>query len=597
MATRDDRLRILIETVDKASGGLTSITKGLVGLGAAYVTWQSAQRIIQAGIEQIQQAVAAASAQEQADRRLALALRNVGDASASTLAHLKDLAGARQRDTLFADDQIQAAQSLLISLGRLTGQGLDRATTASLDLAQGLGIDLESAARLVGKAAAGATETFGRYGIVIDESIPKSERFAYILDQIRAKFGGSAQDAARGFAGSLQDVQEQLGEVQEAFGNALISSPAFNAGLKTLADQLERLAAGLAKGDFERQLHGLSVLLGTLALNATAAATVMAMLLDRLAMIEGDSEMTKGLKQAGAAVDELLESIKDAPRRAAEMASLRSEFGAFFSDPAITEFHEFFGPVSEGAKASAAAIGETGKKVLTLAEYFKQLQTVTEDEHIQQLLFGGASRSSGPLTLEMDFTHLEEQSAGVAAYWANIAAGGDTTLQSVRDIALTLEEAAIPRLEDFIDLQATMTHAAADFAAELTYGIIQGDLALKDMIKNLIAGLAAAIVKALVLLAISRAIAASNAAGPAGIAFGFGAGIASGLYGNQASRSGGGAGVPLGGPISAGPVSGPGVSINLSVMGVTPAFVQEFQSVSADLARRFGYQVLSTGVA
>lgn len=575
MATRDDRLRILIETVDKASGGLSSITKGLVGLGAAYVTWQSAQRIIQAGIEQIQQAVAAASAQEQADRRLALALRNVGDASASTLAHLKDLAGARQRDTLFADDQIQAAQSLLISLGRLTGQGLDRATTASLDLAQGLGIDLESAARLVGKAAAGATETFGRYGIIIDESIPKSERFAYILDQIRAKFGGAAQDAARGFAGSLQDVQEQFGEMQEALGQLIINSPTLQTLLKGAADMFERLAKIVGDGELERGLANAAESTLIVAEGFVKAARAAA----AFVTLAGQPDL--GL---GKALNELDESIDRIQSRLSSNKRTRS-----WVEETLP---------AEGARASAAAIGETGKKVMTLAEYFKQLQTVTEDEHIQQLLFGGASRSSGPLQLEMDFTHLEEQSAGVAAYWANIAAGGDTTLQSVRDIALTLEEAAIPRLEDFIDLQETMKHAAADFAAELTYGIIQGDLALKDMIKNMVAGLAAAIVKALVLLAITKAIAAANATGPAGIAFGFGAGIASGLYGNQASRSGGGAGVPLGGPISAGgPVSGPGVSINLSVMGVTPAFVQEFQSVSADLARRYGYQVLSTGVA
>lgn len=568
MARGEDRLSILIETQDRASAGLGAIAGKIGALAAAYLTWQTAQRIIQAGIDQIGQAISAASEQEQADRRLALALKNVGDASAKTLNGLRDYAGSLQKVTLFTDDQIQGVQSLLVSLGRLTGAGLERATKATLDLAQGLGIDLDSAARLMAKAAAGSTVALSRYGISVDDSLSKSEKFEQVLSKLERRFGGAAKDAANTFGGSIDRVQKSFSELQEAFGKAIIENPALAAGLKAIADEMDRLTKFVSDPEFQQALSDLVTKIVTLTALGAKFASLLA-----FSVVPGFTP--DDWKELASAIDRISVSIRNAAAPETDQQRLK-RFLDMFKEP-------ISGPT---------LLDDTDKKVLTLSDHFEKLLTLTEDEQFAALAFAGGKFLSGPLELERGIVDTIDPTKIVSDYFERIATNAALTTYQVGEMGRYLEDSVL-KLELMQQIQSTLIYAASDFGAQLVASALEGDVALGEMIKNFLIGLAAAIVKMLIIFAIQKAINAASRSNPYAAAIGIAYDV---IAGGSLSTTPGGTNQPGGPPISfEPPLATPLVGINLSVMGVTPEFVQEFNTMSAQLARRYGYQVISTG--
>jgi hypothetical protein len=172
-------------------------------------------------VDFLKNSAAAAAEAEAVTNKLTQALRLQGVTSESTRDEILDYSKALQQQSIYGDEAITSAQTTLIQLGRLSGEGLRTATQATLDLAAGLGIDLNTAALLVGKAAAGSTSAFSRYGLVVKSTGDKSKDFASILDQISAKFGGQAKTATESYAGSVSQLRENFGDLQEEIGKRL----------------------------------------------------------------------------------------------------------------------------------------------------------------------------------------------------------------------------------------------------------------------------------------------------------------------------------------------------------------------------------------
>lgn len=165
-----------------------------------------------------------ASAAEEATVKLTAALRAQGVTSKRVADDIVDFSAALQSNTRYNDEAITDVQRMLISLGQLSGQGLKDATRATLDLAAGLGIDLSTAAMLVGKAANGSTGALSRHGIVVKETHDVTKDFASALEQINQKFGGSAQGQIEGYAGVTAQLANTFSDLKEAAGGALLPS-------------------------------------------------------------------------------------------------------------------------------------------------------------------------------------------------------------------------------------------------------------------------------------------------------------------------------------------------------------------------------------
>lgn len=152
---------------------------------------------------------------------IAVSMRNQGIYSKEAFDAAMELASGLQRLSGVSDESIVDSQALLVSYG-LQGKALDEVTIAALDLSIAKEIDLNTASQLLGKAFKGETDTLKRYGIIVDEMIPKSQRFAYALGQIQNNFGGSAEAKGKTFFGMIAIAKEDMSDYAEIIGAELV---------------------------------------------------------------------------------------------------------------------------------------------------------------------------------------------------------------------------------------------------------------------------------------------------------------------------------------------------------------------------------------
>jgi hypothetical protein len=163
---------------------------------------------------------------EDAMNKLSNSLAMAGQYSKETADAMEEFAGSIQATTKYGDDAVLGAASLIEALGQLDRDGLQKATQAAIDLSAALGIDLQTAAQLVGKAAAGEVGTFGRYGIAIQEGATKAETFANALDLINSRFAGSAVNQVKTFSGGLELIKNNYGDLTKTAMQAVTQNQA-----------------------------------------------------------------------------------------------------------------------------------------------------------------------------------------------------------------------------------------------------------------------------------------------------------------------------------------------------------------------------------
>lgn len=184
---------------------------------------------------------------EQALVRFNATLANMGKFSKEASLDFQDFAKNLQNVGTVSDDAVIDAATSLISIGKLSGESLKQASQASVNLAAGLGTDLNSAFDLVAKAAAGNTAALGRYGIKVDESIPKSERFAAVLTTIQDRFGGLDVARANTFGGALTQLSNAFNDIFENIGNLITNSPTLVAVIKFVSEKFRELSGSIDK--------------------------------------------------------------------------------------------------------------------------------------------------------------------------------------------------------------------------------------------------------------------------------------------------------------------------------------------------------------
>lgn len=155
--------------------------------------------------------------QEQAVNKLNQSMVQQGIFSKALSDDYQKQATQLQRLTTFGDEQIISAQG---TLQQFIGQQkvTQELTLATLNLAQAKGIDLNTAAQLVGKTIGSETNALSRLGIEVDSNASKQEKLQAVIEGINAKMGGQAEAAALGtgrfaqFNNAVSDVFESIGE-------------------------------------------------------------------------------------------------------------------------------------------------------------------------------------------------------------------------------------------------------------------------------------------------------------------------------------------------------------------------------------------------
>ena len=169
-------------------------------------------------------------------------LQRTGIYTAGASADFQKFASDLQTSLNISDEKILDTASKIQNLGNLTAPALKRATQAAADLSKALGIDLDTAATMVGKAAEGNIGTFNRYGIKIQESSDKTVTFQNALAELEKRFGGAAKAGENTFGSSLAALKLNFGDVLENIGKLVTQSPAAVAILKKLSDAFKGLA-------------------------------------------------------------------------------------------------------------------------------------------------------------------------------------------------------------------------------------------------------------------------------------------------------------------------------------------------------------------
>lgn len=227
-----------------AERGLGGIGKLLGGLGLAFGAFEA--------FNFLKDSVAKFNEADQAGAQFEATLKSTGNTVGITRAELLGMSTDLMGKSLFDDDAITQAQSVLLTFTNIKGAVYKDALPAITDLATKMGGDLQGATVQVGKAlqdpVAGIT-ALHRVGVNFSESQKAvikqlvdtgqtAKAQGLILKELNTEFGGSAEAASKAGTGGWTVLKNKFDNVRESIGGLL--SQGAGQGLpilSTLVDQ------------------------------------------------------------------------------------------------------------------------------------------------------------------------------------------------------------------------------------------------------------------------------------------------------------------------------------------------------------------------
>ena len=198
------------------AGGLGSSFKqtavGGLAMGAAFSVVNSAIGFV---TDAISGASEAAKEDTASQDRLALALKNTGQAQALTTAQIEAAISANQAKGVSDSEQRQGISDFL----DLTGSATEAMAlnTATIELAAAKGIAYADAEAMIKSAAAGKTAALQKAGVEVEKGASITE----IATAVNDKFGGSLEAVAQTQSGKSAIANEKMGEAMERVGRII----------------------------------------------------------------------------------------------------------------------------------------------------------------------------------------------------------------------------------------------------------------------------------------------------------------------------------------------------------------------------------------
>lgn len=195
----------------------------------------------------LEKAIDAAIESEKAINQLNFAMQSGGTYTEQASRSFQDYALELQNTTGVSDDLIISSASLLVSIGKLSGEGLDVATKSALDLAAGLQIDVGSAFDIVTKATQGNVMALAKWGLNVSASATDAQKYAAAIQFINNQFGGQAESQMFTFAGAMLKIKNAVGDFFENVGKILTQSPQLIGFFRAIAGEIEKVNAKIAQ--------------------------------------------------------------------------------------------------------------------------------------------------------------------------------------------------------------------------------------------------------------------------------------------------------------------------------------------------------------
>jgi hypothetical protein len=202
--------------------------------------------------------VKAAIQDEQAQLRLANALKAATGATDAQIKATEDMILKTSLATGVADDQLRPALQRLAVSTKDTVEAQNLLNLA-LDISKATGKDLETVANALGRAQDGNATSLGRLGLGLSKAELATLSFTEIQTKLSDLYGGAAAANAETFQGKIDRLKVGFDEAKESLGVALLPTverfitflnrtgiPALNAFIAGLTGD-EGLVAGLDK--------------------------------------------------------------------------------------------------------------------------------------------------------------------------------------------------------------------------------------------------------------------------------------------------------------------------------------------------------------
>lgn len=224
-----------------STGGLGSKLSGVGAIAGGFVVGSALTNL--PGL--LMEGAKGAAEDEASLGRLTQAIDNTGASSADYGDRIDDLI-SKGEDLAFTDGETTSALAMLVNMTGDADTAMADLATAQ-DLARGAGISLESAAKLIGKTSDENTASLRKLGIELEDGATRTDALA----AIQAQFGDQAQQYASSAAGEYAKFGNQLGELQETVGSALIPvfmalAPVILGVVQAAMPAIEALAGALA---------------------------------------------------------------------------------------------------------------------------------------------------------------------------------------------------------------------------------------------------------------------------------------------------------------------------------------------------------------
>jgi hypothetical protein len=158
---------------------------------------------------------------EQAQLRLANALRQATGATDAQIAATEDMILKTSLATGVADDQLRPALQRLAVSTKDTGEA-QKLLTLALDISAASGKDLETVTNALGRAQDGNVTSLGRLGLGLSKAELSTLTFTEVQQKLADLYGGAAATNAETFQGKIDRLKVGFDEAKESLGTALL---------------------------------------------------------------------------------------------------------------------------------------------------------------------------------------------------------------------------------------------------------------------------------------------------------------------------------------------------------------------------------------
>jgi len=219
LADVDDLKKKLGEADNAVESNATKI--GEFGKKAAAAFAVAAAAAVAYGTKLAIDGVKAAIEDEQAQFRLAAALKSATGATDAQIKATEDMILKTSLATGVSDDQLRPALQRLAVSTKDTAEA-QKLLTLALDISKGSGKDLEQVANALGKAQDGNTVALGRLGLGISKAELSTLSFTQVQQKLADLYGGAAAANAETFQGKIDRLNVGFKEAKESLGFALL---------------------------------------------------------------------------------------------------------------------------------------------------------------------------------------------------------------------------------------------------------------------------------------------------------------------------------------------------------------------------------------